>query len=192
MIKIGEEIKLVSAASKKIQFLKIIGKSFECYQYFPGINHINSNPNHNFLSNLQAEMPYFKIEKDPNDHNNCSQRIVSFVVSQIGYDESFVENSSRYNDSLNLFIFPYPVVKQIKEFKKKVHDYDYKITKTGHGFETRYKVGILEPVKIDEDTLKLINGTVEDISIKDVLINNKKVYITQKFTPFNRFEIMDI
>jgi len=191
MIKIGQEIKLVSAGSKKVWFLKIIGKSFECYQYFPHMA-FNNLSNSNFLFDLQAQRPYFKIEKDPNDHNSCSQRIVSFAVSQVGFDAPFIENSSRNNDSLNLFIFPYPVVKQIREFKKKVHDYDYKITKTGHGLETRYKVDILEPATLDENTLKIINGTIEDISIKDVLINNKKVYITQKFTKYNRFEIMDI
>ncbi len=204
MIKIGNEIPLVNAASKKKWYLKIIGKSFECYQYFPASVppvtqvQLNSTNINTAFSNLQAAMPsippYFKLEKDPNDNNSCSQRIVSFVVTQEGYDESFVANSNRRNDSLKLFVFPYPVVNQIRKFKKKIHNYDWKIFKVGHGTgtATRYKVDILDPVALDESTLKIINGAIEDISIKDVIIDKKIIYITQKFTPYNRFEIMDI
>ncbi len=175
MIEVGQEIPLTYAGAKKRWHLKIIGRAFKCYQYFPVVN---INPPGFTMINVPSSS-YFKIEKDPTDTNKNAKRLVSFVID-------------RYDKTLKLFVFPISVVRLMVEIEKDPHDSDWEIIRTGIGMNTKYSVNKLVLEKLNEKELKIINDAIEELSIKDALLNKKKLFVTIKYTKFNRFEIMDI
>ena len=183
MIEIGQEISLVYAGSKKRWHLKIIGRAFKCYQYFPG--YTISSPQSPieiasvFPGPASSLDPYFRTEKDSTDTNKCSERFVSFVID-------------KYDKTLKLFVFPISVVKLMVELEKDPHDSDWEVIREGHGLSTKYYVNKLELEKLSDKELKVINETIGEISIEDALLKKKKLFVTIKYTKFNRFEIMEI
>ena len=186
MIKIGQEIPLTQASSNTRWNLKIIGHAHMFYQYFPSVSEepvVSSSSLNPILLHQYMEKPvsYFKEEQDPNDKNKCSKRFVSFVISRRGYDIS-----------LKLFVFPKTVVREIKKQSADVYKYNWEIIKKGAGLGTIYFVEKLDPVEIDDNTLRIVNDAIESVSVKDAVVNRKRIFITAKYTDFNRFDIMDI
>lgn len=192
MIKEGVRILVVTAVSQENWRIRVVGPPCKIWQYFPKPNHSNdiSGISLSEYALMMHSTPYFKIEKDPEDDNPCSLRIVSFVVDVSQWIRKYY---------LKLFVFPKQIIKDMKVElgiegqNRKITDVDWIIHRSGVGLSTRYKVKLDEPRnEFDENEWSIINGTVKMSSIPRILIDGESCFTQRIYTPFNRFDIMEI
>lgn len=175
MIKIGQEIKIIVAASKPRWHLKIVSPLLNCWQYY---NKYGATDGSNY-----GKSYYYRQTKDINDYNPCYAKAASYVIDT-------------FESKLKVFVFPVSVVHSINKItfsEEDVYNSHWEILKSGVGKDTRYEVKkIDEPFDISESDKKLIENTIETTSLLSVLTQDEKKYVKEPYKKYNRFDILDI
>ncbi len=188
MIRFGSEIKIMNAASKRKWVVQPVGPVSLFYQYFrdvdleyepPGALHIPKFGDVNFKILTKY---YYRIDKDENDPNSFSRRVAAFVVDTTEYGQK----------DLEIFLFPISVYGQIVDAPGAAGEFSWEITKTGKAMQTRYHSHQMPRIPISEKEQKVIDSTMEEVSVLDVMTRRMKVYTTKSYTTFDRFDILDL
>jgi hypothetical protein len=177
-----QKVSIVYAGKRERWHIQIVGSPILVYQYWPSGNTSNtfSNSYVDSFSNIKdykvsTGKPYYRIKKDPNDINNCVERIAAFCVDH-------------FEDDLILFIFPKSVINQMGLH---IMDSDWEIIKRGTGISTRYIVKPLPCSHLSKEIQDIIDGTIKHNSIKEVLLNKTEIISDITYTQYTRFDIMD-
>lgn len=188
MLRLGDEIKIINAGSKKEWHLQPVGMPHLFYQYYrdvdleyepPGVLKIPEYGDVNFKILTKY---YYRVNEDKNDPNTFSKRVAAFVVDTTGYAQR----------ELELFLFPISVYNQMANAPGAVGEFSWEITKIGEGMETRYHSKQLQRILFTEAEQDIIDGTIEETSVLDVMTRRMRVYTTRKYTAFERFDILDL
>lgn len=187
MIRLGQRVEILTASKINRRYnLRVMSSAKVVYHYWRMGFPVGEDPiQASFgLGQQSVVVPdhYFKIEPDTNAPSNYKEtkRAVAYVVDT-------------FDIKLLLFVFPMMLAKDMQKQAagKSVKDFDWSITKTGVGINTRYKAEKLKQTKIFDAETKIILDTIESNSIKSILVDSKRIYTQVKFTEFDRFEIMD-
>ncbi len=188
MLRFGSEIRIMNAGSKRKWHIQPVGMAHMFFQYYkngdvdyepPGVLEVPKFGDANFkvLSKF-----YFRTNKDENDPNPVSRRVAAFVVDFTEYGQK----------DLELFLFPISVYMQMVNAPGAVGEFSWEIRKTGEGIETRYHSQQLPRKEFSEKEQDIIDGTMKEISVLEVMTRKMKVYTQRNYTDFNRFDILDL
>jgi hypothetical protein len=188
MIQSGKEIKVIYTGVGNWWRLRPVSMPVPIYSYYkdgdldyepPGVLYHTKYGDANF--DIMSKY-YFKTQTSPSDIYTSTKRMAAYVINV----------SELWKKNLAIFLFPVSLYARMKNTPGVTGATDWDIEKIGFGkANTRYSCKIAERTELTDTETKVVDQTMENVSIIDVLSKKVKVYTQRSYTAFDRFEILD-